>query len=234
MTISKDKRLVMVTSGVDILDIFSYEFIKAFENMGYEVFDFKANEGIDSVRKLIDFVKKPVKAAIFYEQLGLFASVTEGKNLWEQLRIPCIDILMDHPFCFSEDFDRMNPDVIVLCPDRNHMKYLNRFYPKLHTTGFLAHGGIKKSDFPKPIKERKTDVLYAGGISAFSVDKVMPDFSEFTFDAKKVSEDALEDLIANPHKTTEEVIEDSLKDKKLSFSDDELKDIIAQLRSLVL
>ena len=175
----ESKRLVFVTSGVDILDIFSYELIDSFRDMGYETLDFKAQEGAKSVAALLEYIKKPVTAAIFFNQIGLFASVIEGKNLWRSLHIPCIDILMDHPFCYAEDFDRMDPDTIVLCPDKNHMRYVQRFYPQFHTTGFLGHGGILRDTPKKTISDRTVSVMYAGGISRFNAGIVMPDFSSF-------------------------------------------------------
>ncbi len=224
------KRLVFVTSGVDILDIFSYELMDGFRRLGYEVFDFQGQKGAESVSALLEFVKRPVTAAFFFNQIGLFASVIQGKNLWESLRIPCVDILMDHPFCYAEDFDRMRPDTIILCPDKNHMRYLQRFYPEFTTVGFLGHGGIvPKEENEIPWKERKTEVLYAGGISRFNAGMVMPDFSKFSFDAKKVGEEALTMLIEEPATTTEEALEKTLLAKGISLSDKELRDVIADL-----
>ena len=81
------KRLIFVTSGFDILDIFSYELMNAFQKLGYEVLDFPAQEGLPSVKKLLEFASKPILAAFFFNQIGLFASVIKGKNLWESLGI---------------------------------------------------------------------------------------------------------------------------------------------------
>ena len=224
-----EKRLIFVTSGVDILDIFSYELMTAFQTMGYETFDFKAQEGIKSVISLMEYVKKPVTAAFFFNQIGLFASVVEGKNLWKSLQIPCIDILMDHPFCYAEDFARMDPDTIILCPDKNHMLYVQRFYPCFHTTGFLSHGGIYKDTTKKRIADRSIPVMYAGGISRFNADIVMPDFSSFSFDAKRIAGEALSHLIEEPKTTTERAIEEALANHDLFFPDEVLREIIADL-----
>ncbi len=224
-----NKRLVFVGGAIDLLDNLSYELESAFKTLGYEALFFDAGKEIEAVRKLLEFAAKPVTAAIFFNQAGLFASVQQGKNLWQQLGIRCIDILMDHPFCFPEDFDRMSPDTIVLCPDKNHMRYVQRFYPHIQITGFLPHWGRTQTHTTKKICERSGSVIYLGGLSRSAIDKVMPDFSQFDFDAKLIADEALAYMLSHPCATTEDSIEKSLKNHGIIVDDNRLKNIIADL-----
>ena len=72
---------------------------------------------------------------------------------------------MDHPFIHKKALDEAPSNAVVICPDRNHMKFVQRFYPQIQIVGFLPHGGKTKNIQAKPIVERNIDILYAGGIS---------------------------------------------------------------------
>ena len=111
------------------------------------------------------FIEKPVNAVVTFNNLGFNMELKKGENIWESLGIPCINILMDHPMFHKNALDAAPDNAIVICPDRNHMKFVQRFYPDIQIAGFLPHGGKEKRLQYKPIKDRHIDVLYAGGIS---------------------------------------------------------------------
>lgn len=225
---SKGKLICMV--GVyDTLDIFMYEMIKEFKSLGYEIFLFDTNKMQESLSQLEPFISTPVKAVITFNNLGFNMELIPGHNLWEQLGIPIINILMDHPFCHKKALDSAPSNAIVLCPDMNHMGYLQRFYPEIQTVGFLPHGGKLITGDTKPISERKIDILYAGGLSRAFIKESMPDFSKYDFDAESVAEDALNEIIKNYNETTEYALEHQLLLHDVHLSDDQLKDFIADM-----
>ena len=80
---------------IDILDIFSYELIRAFEDMGYETMTFDVSKLAQSMKTMSEFAATPVKAVITFNSLGMNFEVIPGKNTWEALGIPCINILME-------------------------------------------------------------------------------------------------------------------------------------------
>ena len=224
------KKLIFILGSLDIIDIFSYQLIPAFQKMGYETMVFSSKNVGGSFGKLHDFLSTKVTAVIAFNNQGMHMEVMRGKNTWQQLQIPFIDILMDHPFAHEAALDEAPENAIVLCPDKNHMRYLQRFYPQIQTTGFLAHGGLTfHTQKPKPIRERRIEALYAGNLSGVFIKKIAPDFSQFPFDAKKIAEDALEELIRHPWKTTEQALEERLLEEGLSFSDSELNSVIEKL-----
>ena len=222
-------RLVFMTGVYDILDIFTYELMHEFEQIGYDVMEFDSGDMQRSLGKLSDYIKKPVTAVITFNNLGFNMELVEGKNIWEELGIWCINILMDHPFCHKQALDQAPNHAIVLCPDKNHMKYLQRFYPQIPITGFLAHGGKEKTQELKPIVDRSIDVIYAGGLSRTFAYNMMPDFTQFSFDAKQIADTALADVIAHPYKTSEQAIEDALIASGIHLSDDALCDFIDKI-----
>ena len=218
-----------MTGVYDTLDIFTYELKKEFEKIGLEVMIFDTQDMEGSMIKLGKFIQQPVKAVVTFNNLGFNMEIIKGQNIWEQLQIPCINILMDHPFIHKKALDEAPSNAVVICPDRNHMKFVQRFYPQIQIVGFLPHGGKTKNIQAKPIVERNIDILYAGGISYKFIEQSKPDFKEFTFDAENIADEAYEELIKHPYRTTEEVIEEKLIESGINLSDNELLDVIEKL-----
>lgn len=225
------KRLIFFIGVYDTLDLFTFELKREFEFMGYETMVFDVRDMAAGLKELSEFVAKPVKAVITFNNLGFNMELCAGENIWEELHIPCVNILMDHPFCYKNALDMAPENAVVLCTDRNHMRYLQRFYPEIPVIGYLPHAGKERNvNIRRPIAERNIDVLYAGNLSKTFAENIMPEFSKYTaFDAKKVCRQAYEELIAHPFKTTEQALEEALTATGLVFTDRELKDIIADL-----
>ena len=222
-------RVILMVGLYDTLDIFTYELKKEFEKIGLEVMIFNSQDMEGSMIKLSEFIKELVKAVVTFNNLVFNMEIIKGQNIWEQLQIPCINILMDHPFIHKKALDNAPANAVVICPDRNHMKFVQRFYPQIPIVGFLPHGGKAKDISIKPICERSIDILYAGGISYKFIEQSKPDFKEFTFDAKKIANETYEELINNPDRTTEDVIEERLLHNGIILSDNELLNVIEKL-----
>ncbi len=224
------KRLIFFVGVYDTLDLFTYELKREFELLGYETMVFDVRDMAQGLKDLAVFASRPVKAVITFNNLGFNMELQPGQNVWEQLSIPCINILMDHPYCYKDALDHAPANAVVLCTDRNHMRYLGRFYPNIPMIGYLPHAGKELSQTKRPIAERSIDVLYAGNLSRSFAGNITPDLSKYTtFDAEELCKKVCRDLIAHPFKTTEQSIEEALTACELDLSDDELKDLIAEL-----
>ena len=206
-------RLIFMTGLYDTLDIFTYELISSLSAMGYECLEFDTSNMAESLKKLSAYITSHVSAVITFNNLGFNMELKPGENIWDALKIPCINILMDHPYFHKNALDNAPGNAIILCPDFNHTAYVQRFYPNITTTGFLAHGGKSTTENTLPISKRSIDILYAGGISTPFIEKIMPDFSEFTFDAESIGENAYDMLKSTPSLTVEYAIEKCLTEK---------------------
>lgn len=224
------KRLIFFVGVYDTLDLFTFELKREFELLGYETMVFDVRDMAQGLKDLALFASKPVKAVITFNNLGFNMELRPGKNIWDELSIPCINILMDHPFCYRDALDHVPGNAIVLCTDRNHMRYLGRFYPNIPMIGYLPHAGKELSQEKRPVAERSIDVLYAGNLSRSFAENITPDLSKYTlFDAEKLCGKVYRDLVAHPFKTTEQSIEEALLAEGFDLSDGELKDLIAEL-----
>ncbi len=222
--------LVFCTGGIDILDIFSYELMREFGRMGYECLEMNNTKPQESLAKLGNFLPRPIKAVISFNHLMQNLELVPGKNLWEQIGACYINILMDHPFVYREDLDRMPAGSVQLCIDRNHMDYIRRFHPSVGTYGFLAHGGKNLRRVPVPIRERTIGVMYAGSLTKYALDRIKPDFASYPFPAEEICEKAVQRLIRDPSVRSEVAIEDALRETGVLVSDDEMSKLITEFR----
>lgn len=224
------KRLLFFVGVYDTLDLFTYELKREFEAMQYETMVFDVRKMGESLKKLAEFIRQPVEAAITFNNLGFNMELQPEKNIWEELKIPCINILMDHPFCYHTALMTAPKNAVVLCTDRNHMNYVSRFYPLIPVSGYLPHAGKEAQGAKKPIRERSIDVLYAGGLSSSFAEKMIPDLSKYLeFDVKKVCEETYRRLIENPSQTTERVLEEVLFAEGVRYEESRLAEVIADL-----
>lgn len=223
---AEKKRLVLFRGELDTLNLFSEQLKQGFLEQGYEIIDFDLTQSAESLGMLYPYMQDGSIAAMIAFNSAFFGmTLFSGENMWEVLGIPCINIFVDHPYWYHNILMRMPATGIVLCIDRNHMNYVNRFYPHIPSNGFLAHGGTSLSPAHKPISDRKTAVLYAGSLLAEYARK--PDFSGWDFPAEQICEDSIAYLAAHPGETVEAVIERQLLLAGIVLADEVLRKFIS-------
>lgn len=159
------------------------------------------------------------------------AGQESSRNLWEYYGIPYIDILMDHPFHYEKPLRRAPETSIVLCTDRNHVKYIRRYFKNIRQTDFLPHAGVELGSKHKLLSERGIDVLYAGALPIYTVAKMIPDLTSIPeVDGQEMAQEVLGELVNYPDRTTEDVIEEYLKSKRNDISEQRVQEIIVQMR----
>lgn len=224
----KTGTLVLFHCELDTLDLFSEQLKQGFQALGYDIFEFDLQQSALHLGLLYDLIKKgTVKAMIGFNLPFFCMQLPSGINMWEALSIPCINILVDHPYWYHNILMRTPRTGIILSIDRNHSQYIERFYPHIPCTGFLPHGGTPADHEPKPIANRKIDVLYAGSLYAAYAETQKPNFARFDFPAEKICEESIEQLLAHPHATIESVVEDRLLASGIALPNEQLRQFIS-------
>lgn len=236
------KRYIFFKGLIDTLDLYTDEYINICSKEGAECLVIDAGTIDREIIRLKAFLIKDVTAVISMNNIGMHLEFEDGLNIWDQYQIPFYNILMDHPFHYKAALDRAPEQMILLCMDRNHVEYVKRFFPNIKRVAFFPHAGIElqKKDAAYagescyvPIEERKIDVLYAGGLSRYAAEGLIPDLGSIReFDAFELVKNALEKLINNPELTTEHVIEQCLQEINFKINDKKLGETIAELRFL--
>lgn len=226
------KRYIFFRGLIDTLDLYTDEFVKIFMEYGAECLVINAPQIEDEMLRLKAFLIHEVTAVISLNNIGLHLEFEVGKNIWDQFQIPFFNIMMDHPFHYKTALDTAPEQMILLCMDKNHVTYVKRFFPHIKDVRFFPHAGIERCK-DIPIAERKIDVLYAGGLSRYAAEGLIPDLDKIQeFDAFSLVKNALEILIQKPELTTEYVIESCIEEINLTLNDKRLGEIITELRFL--
>lgn len=227
------RKLIFLEGAYDTLDLFAEELRHIYEEQGYETLVLQMENLEESIGKLMQFASTKVEAVLTFNNLGFYLELGDGKNLWDELGICCINILMDHPFRYHRFLLKAPENSVVLCTDRNHVEYIQRFYPAVKKTGFLPHGGIRQMERRKPMEKRSIEVLYAGSLSRHAAEGLIPDLGNITeYDGFDLSRKVLSELISSPSRTTEAVIEDYFLKQGLHMPDERLREEISRLRFL--
>ena len=152
------KHTIIYFIGVyDTLDLFTGKLREAFETMGYAsfVYDARLPQSKDALLSVLAESSSPERefSCVTFNNLGYNldmevpapaqsvrendACIQKGgtRNVWEYYGIPYLNILMDHPFHYEKPL-RLAPETsVVLCTDRNHVKYIRRYFKNIHVQG---------------------------------------------------------------------------------------------------
>lgn len=254
------KTIIYFIGVYDTLDLFTEKLREAFEEKGYESFVYDARFERQSKEALLgllaDATQESGKAScvtqesalnlsrsagtpdlserfvcVTFNNLGYNLDLPDGQNLWNAYQIPYINILMDHPFHYEKPLGRAPETSIVLCTDRNHVKYIRRYFKNIRQADFLPHAGVELGSRHKPLSERGIDVLYAGALPIYTVAKMIPDLTSIPeVDGQEMAQEVLGELVRHPDRTTEDVIEEYLKSKRNDISEKRVQEIIVQMR----
>ena len=229
------KRYILFRGLIRTLDFYTDEFVTILKAQQAECLVVDAMHMDTEMLRLKAFLLAPVCAVISCNNIGLHLELEDGKNIWDRFEIPFYNIMMDHPFHYKKALDQAPEEMILLCVDRNHAAYVQRFFPRVKKAVFFPHAGIelpmRDQERQIPVADRKIDVLYAGGLARYAAEGLIPDLGSIReFDAFGLVRDALEWLMQNPEQTTEYVIEQCLKDRNVMLDDRRLGEVITELR----
>lgn len=221
------QKVIVFEHGVETLAFFSKELSKCFKEKGISVFvyDLETKEVKKQIRNLRKFWKPGETFVVTFNFNGLRGEeefYEEGVLLWKQLEIPCVNIMVDHPFYYPSLLDKVKNELgeqlyyqVVI--DRDHKKFMERFYPELkeHLTFFpLAGTGSKQ-------QEKEYDVVFVGNYTPPSdfrkyIERIDEEYTAFY-------EGIIEDLISNPDTTMEDAFEKHLKREMGEISEQDLR-----------
>lgn len=245
MKIGEIGTIIYVTGVYDTLDLFTEELKRAFEALGYSSFVYDACCEEESKKRLLELLDRlvtargtggpgafpAVSACITFNNLGYNLDLPDGRNLWEAYGIPYINILMDHPFHYEKPLRNAPSTSVVFGTDRNHVRYLRRFFKNIRQTDFLPHAGVELGHRHKPLAERGIDVLYAGALPIYTVEDMIPDLDSIPeTDGQIMAQEVLRELVSHPERTTEDVMEEYLKTVCSGITEQRIHEITVKMR----
>lgn len=154
-----EKSLIFTKGGLQTLDYFAERMCVAAKeaDLAYTVADVSQPLGEQEFTGWLQSGKDCI--TVMFNNVALMTKAGD-ENLWEHYGVPVCNFLVDHPRAFSRYLRNPIQNLHVFCVDRNHVRFIERFYPGVQAH-FLPHGGNAPLR-SLPYGERPIDVLYVG------------------------------------------------------------------------
>ena len=227
------KKLLFFTGDIETQGYFSLQIAEAMQSIGHEVFIYDLSRPWESTEKFFHFFEKGNTALINFNFHGMSGEEyfldENGVTMWDALDIPSYNIVVDHPMYYHHFLEKVPRNYHHISIDRHHEAYMRRFFPNIEHSAFLPLAGTKL--YPKkenvPIAYRRYDVTMVGnyctpGTFDKYITRIDDEYTAFYHGM-------IDDLLANPYKTVEEVAEAHLLEELGEVPQEELKKAMAAL-----
>ena len=227
------KKIMLFEGDIETQGYFSRQLAAGFEALGHETFMFDLSKPYVSTEKFFRFFEKGNTVLVNFNFHGMSGEEyfldENDRSMWDALDIPSYNIVVDHPMYYHHFLEKVPGNYHHVSIDRNHDKYVERFFPEIERMPYLPLAGTKlhpnKSNVP--IKYRKYDVMMVGNYCAPQtfekfITRIDDEYTAFYYGM-------IDDLLANPDKTVEEVAEAHFLDELGEVPEEELKKALAAM-----
>ena len=161
-------KIILFKNTVESQEFFSFELAKAFRKMGHEIFFYDCNDQYLSFKKLTDFIEPGNTVGFAFNFNGMINDdfLCDGKDpvFWDRTDIPYINMIVDHPFYYHDEFIHVPQNYTNICIDNNHKRYFDRFFPNAGRSIYLPLAGteLEHGQGPVSISDREHDIIFTG------------------------------------------------------------------------
>mgnify|MGYP002678351839 FL=1 len=152
-----------------------------------------------------------------------------GKILLQKKDVLYCTYLMDHPLIHYERLKNQYPQIFVLSPDRNHVKFMDQYMKNIYAEAFLPHGGCQSSKCV-PYKQRKYNITFMGSYS--DPGRNMERIDRYPLQMAEMMKKAVERMTDDPEMTIEEALLQCLDFQKINVKDHEFAQILSEFREV--
>ncbi len=212
---SKQIHIVFFKGILETLDYFIEKLVNAAmaNDIDCYVADTKYGESYSSA-EFYEFIKQDNCILITFNQIGINLVNSQEENVWEKNNVQIYDILVDHPRNFRGAFIEPLASLNVLCIDKDHVRYIKEFYPKVNKVTFLGHGGAQEDVLD--YDSRRYQVLYVGDCQQKITD--FPVLEGFEDGGKELYGGAIQRMLVDCSLTTEAAIRLQLEESGEEYS----------------
>lgn len=163
------EKIILAKHAVETLEFFSMQMSKAFQEAGIEVWFWDLDKPEKSRKEFQSFYQKDKTIFLTFNFIGLSEEPqfewNKHKSVWEVFEIPCYCIMVDSPIYYFKQLSSVHKNLTLLCIDRQHVKFVEEYYPRYGRVYFLPLGGTALPQ-TLPYKDREYDVVFAGNYVA--------------------------------------------------------------------
>ena len=212
--------IMLFTGRHPVLSFFIEQFVVYLDSCGIDYYLVNADDPSTYNGPAFEkYIMQDNVVAFMFNNIGVGMLSSDGTNLWKKMDIPVFNWLVDHPRNFEDPLRDPQCDIYVFAPDRDHVSFMERHYPKLKGYFFAPNGGGNLGT-PIPYKERTIDVLYMGDCQ--EKNNYFPNVSFLPENGEDYYNYAISLLVKNPEISTDEAIEQYLINAGISLNDDQI------------
>ena len=225
------QKIMLFEGDIETQGYFSRQLAEGFEGLGHETFIFDLSKPYVSTEKFFRFFEKGNTVLVNFNFHGMSGEEyfldENDRSMWDALDIPSYNIVVDHPMYYHHFLEKVPKNYHHVSIDRNHDKYMQRFFPEIRRMPYLPLAGTKlnPNKFNVPIEYRKYDVMMVGNYctpQTFEkfITRIDDEYTAFYYGI-------IDDLLAHSDRTVEDVVEAHLLDELGEVPEDELKKALA-------
>jgi hypothetical protein len=195
----------MIKGAVETLEFFSMQMAQSFLKKEIEVWFWDLKHPLGSRETFEKMKPYDDTVLLTFNFIGLSgeSQFADGeRSIWDTCGIPCICIMVDHPMYYYRQLHTENHNWKLCCVDRDHCRFVERFYPGYGKVHFLPLAGTKLEEIP--MEERPIDLLFAGNYVALS--DLLPKIDGMDAESRDYYFSIAKELIAHPNRAIDEVI----------------------------
>lgn len=234
-------KIILFKNAVETLGSFSEQMALELEHLGYDTYFVDYDNLYDSINGIPRFAVKGHTALLTFNYIGLGGEDIfrdeSGKLIWEKYEMKYINILVDHPLYYHSKLLDSPPRLTVYCVDREHVAYINRFYPGIKAEFLPLAGNIWLPQTEQlehqsydtvwnyeksliPYDKRAYDVVFTANY--VPMEQLEQKLSVLDVEYETFYRGIVDDLICNPAQSMDVVMERHIKDELGEVSDSDL------------
>ena len=205
------KKIMLFEGDIETQGYFSIQLAEAFQKMGHQTYIFDLSRPWSSTNRFFKFFEKGNTVLINFNFHGMSGEEIfldeNDRMMWDALRIPSYNIVVD----------------------RHHEKYMRRFFPEIQNGPFLPLAGTQL--YPgksyTPAQYRRYEVTMVGNYTRPEqfekyITRIDDEYTAFYYGI-------IDDLLAHPMRTVEEVAEEHIRREIPEVTEEELKQVMSKL-----
>ncbi len=221
-------KIILIKHAVETLGYFSEQLASALLQRGYDCYFIDYDRLYESLNGLDGFAVRGQSALITFNFIGLgdeeIFRDEAGRFVWDAYEMEYLNILVDHPFYYHARLVYPLPRMKLFCVDREHVSYVERFYPQ-QSVSFLPLAGNGRLTFGAkeaviPYEQRAYDVVFTANYVPLAplAQKISMQEPEYRIFYQGI----LDDLLSDPLQSMDQVFERHIKEELGYVSEGEL------------
>jgi len=212
-----------------ILSLYLDEIAKGFQELGYGTIIWDMVQDRDDLWGAMERILEQHEIYALVDMNGTVCGA--GGMVPESPDFLCLTYFCDHPMYHKERLNRMRNDTVIAVLDRNHLRYLNTYYPQFSHSIFVPLGGMYREERDRcivPYCQRRMDLVFTG---SYWKPRRRNDFAADDF-AGQVREKIWNMLMSHTEMTLEAVLKEVLAGYGIAVSREEFVDLMDELRDI--